>query len=73
MSFANVAKVLLIDEDMVRTWHRLYEEDGIEGLAGFVFEGSAWRLGDAQKDRLQSLDQRDAAANHPRGRCLDRG
>jgi transposase len=35
MSCGDVAKVLLLDDDTVRTWHRLYETDGIEGLAGF--------------------------------------
>ena len=32
MSCAAIAKVLLLDDDTIRTWHRLYEEDGIEGL-----------------------------------------
>jgi hypothetical protein len=27
--------VLLIDDDTIRTWHRLYQEDGIDGLASF--------------------------------------
>src|ERR671912_281810 len=26
--------VLLIDDDTIRTWHRLFEEDGVDGLAG---------------------------------------
>ena len=32
MSCGDVAKVLLLDDDTVRTWYRLYEEDGFEGL-----------------------------------------
>jgi hypothetical protein len=36
------------------TWHRLYEEDGIEGLASFGYEGSACRLNDQQQDRLKA-------------------
>jgi transposase len=44
MSCEAVAKVLFLDDDTVRTWHRLYEEDGIEGLTGFGYEGSACRL-----------------------------
>jgi len=44
MGYAAVARVLLMDDDTVRTWHRLYEEDGIEGLASFGYEGSACRL-----------------------------
>ncbi len=35
MSCEAIATVLLLDDDTVRTWHRLYEEDGIEGLASF--------------------------------------
>src|SRR3981081_2399990 len=54
MSCAAVAKVLFIDDDTVRTWHRLYEEDGIEGLASFGYEGSTCRLSDAQQDKLKS-------------------
>jgi transposase len=29
MSCGEIAKVLLMDDDTVRTWHRLYEEEGI--------------------------------------------
>jgi len=54
MSCAAVAKVLFIDDDTVRTWHRLYEEDGIEGLAGFGHEGSACRLSLEQQDKLKA-------------------
>ncbi len=32
MSCAEVAAVLFPDDDTVRTWFRLYMEDGIEGL-----------------------------------------
>ena len=28
MSCEAVAKVLLLDDDTIRTWHRLYEEEG---------------------------------------------
>ena len=54
MSCAAIAKVLLLDDDTVRTWHRLYQEDGIEGLASFGHEGSACRLSDEQQDRLKA-------------------
>jgi transposase len=33
MSCEAVAQVLYLDDDTIRTWHRLYQEDGIEGLA----------------------------------------
>jgi transposase len=54
MSCAVIAKVLFLDDDTIRTWHRLYEEDGIEGLASFGYEGSACRLSEAQQDRLKA-------------------
>jgi transposase len=54
MSCEAIAKVLLLDDDTIRTWHRLYEEDGIEGLAGFGYEGSACRLSQEQQDKLKS-------------------
>ena len=31
MSCEAIAKVLLLDDDTIRTWYRLYEGDGIEG------------------------------------------
>jgi hypothetical protein len=36
MSCGAVAKVLLLDDDTVRTWYRLYENEAIEGLASLV-------------------------------------
>jgi transposase len=39
MSCEAIAKVLLLDDDTIRTWYRLYQEDGIEGLASFGYEG----------------------------------
>ena len=55
MSCEAIAKVLLLDDDTIRTWYRLYEEDGIEGLAAsFGYEGSACRLSEAQQDKLKA-------------------
>lgn len=54
MSCTAVAKVLLLDDDTIRTWHRLYQEDGIEGLASFGYEGSACRLSGEQQDKLKN-------------------
>jgi transposase len=45
-------KVLYLDDDTIRTWHRLYQEDGIEGLASFGYEGCACRLTAEQQERL---------------------
>src|ERR1700722_4190845 len=44
MSCEAVAKVLYLDDDTIRTWHRLYQEDGIEGLASFGSEGGVCGL-----------------------------
>jgi transposase len=54
MSCEAIARVLLLDDDTVRTWHRLYEDDGIEGLASFGYEGGACRLSGEQQDKLTS-------------------
>jgi transposase len=54
MSCEAIAKVLLLDDDTIRTWYRLYEEDGIEGLASFDYEGSACRLSEEQRDKLKA-------------------
>jgi transposase len=54
MSCAAIAEVLLLDDDTIRTWHRLYEEDGIEGLASFGYEGGACRLSEEQQDKLKA-------------------
>jgi transposase len=52
MSCAAVAKVLFLDNDTIRTWYQLYQQDGIEGLAGFGHEGGICRLTSEQQDRL---------------------
>ena len=52
MSCEAIACVLFVDDDTIRTWHRLYKEDGIEGLASFDYEGSACRLDEEQQTKL---------------------
>jgi len=54
MSCETIAKVFLLDDDTIRTWHRLYEEDGIEGLTSFGYEGSACHLSEEQPDKLKA-------------------
>jgi transposase len=54
MSCEAIAEVLFLDDDTIRTWHRLYQEEGIEGLASFGHEGSACRLSDAQQAKLKT-------------------
>lgn len=54
MSCAAIAKVLFLDDDTIRTWHQLYQEDGIEGLAGFGHGGGVCRLTVEQQSRLKT-------------------
>ena len=54
MSCSQVGAVLLLDDDTVRTWFRLYREDGIKGLAGFGYEGGSCHLSPEQRERLRS-------------------
>src|SRR5260370_10107269 len=54
MSCEAIAKVLFLDDDTIRTWYRLYQEDGIEGLASFGYEGSACRLSAEQQYKLKT-------------------
>ena len=51
MSCASIARVLLLDDDTVRTWYLLYRDEGIEGLASFGHEGGQCLLGAEQRDR----------------------
>jgi transposase len=53
MNCAAVAKVLFLDDDTIRTWYQLYQQDGIEGLAGFGHEGGICRLTPEQMDKLK--------------------
>jgi len=52
LSCEAIAKVLFLDDDTIRGWHRLYQEAGVVGLACFGFEGGACRLSDDQQARL---------------------
>jgi len=54
MSCEAMAKLLLLDDDTIRTWHRLDEEAGIEGLTSLGYEGSACRLNGEQQARLKA-------------------
>ena len=55
MSCEAIAKVLLLDDDTIRTWYRLYEEDGVEkGVDDFSYEGSACQLSGEQQEKLKA-------------------
>jgi transposase len=51
---AVIAKMLLLDDDTIRTWYELYQEDGVEGLASFGHEGGICRLSVEQQDKLKA-------------------
>src|SRR3954465_7157598 len=53
MSCEEVGRVLLIDDDTIRTWHDLFEKDGIDGLAGFNYGGRASLLSLEQQGTLK--------------------
>jgi transposase len=54
MNCTAIAEVLLVDDDTIRTWYALYQEDGIAGLASFGNEGIVCRLSDDQQAKLKS-------------------
>jgi len=51
-SCERVAEALLIDDDSVRSWYKLYSEHGITGLAVFNFQGSQSHLSQEQEAAL---------------------
>jgi transposase len=54
LSCEAIGKVLFLDGDTIREWHKLYLEDGIEGLATFNHEGGSCRLTAAQQEKLKT-------------------
>jgi transposase len=54
LSCEAIGKVLFLDGDTVREWHKLYLEDGIEGLATFNHEGGSCRLTAEQQEKLKA-------------------
>ena len=53
-SCEQVGRALLLDDDTIRTWFRLFERDGVDGLAGFHYGGRASQLTAEQQDTLKS-------------------
>jgi transposase len=49
-----VAAALLLDDDTIRGWRKLFEQRGIEGLTSFDMGGSTGFLSAAQEDDLSS-------------------
>jgi transposase len=54
-SCQQVAQALLLNDDTVRGWHKLYEQRGIEGLTSFDMGGSAGFLSVAQEEAVKSF------------------
>ncbi len=53
-SCREVADALLLDDDTIRSWRKLFEQRGIEGLTSFEMGGSAGFLSAAQEDDLKA-------------------
>ena len=49
-----IARVLFVDDDTIRGWHRLYLLAGIEELTSFGQEGSACRLTAEHREKLKA-------------------
>jgi transposase len=54
LSCEEVAKILFVDDDTIRSWRKLYEEDGLEGLTRFEAGGSACQLSEEQQETLKA-------------------
>src|SRR5437660_12286278 len=54
MSCAAVAKVLYLDDDTVRYWHKMYGEKGLDWLADFGYRGRACELTAMQQVDLKA-------------------
>ena len=52
-SCQEVADALLLNDDTIRGWHKLFEQRGIEGLTSFDVGGSASFLSAVQEDALK--------------------
>ena len=50
-----VADALLLNDDTIRGWHKLFEQRGIEGLTSFDMGGSASFLSAAQEEALKAF------------------
>jgi transposase len=53
-SCQQVAHALLLDDDTIRGWRRLFEQRGIEGVTSFDVGGSASYLTATQEDDLKA-------------------
>src|ERR1700694_3682509 len=54
-SCQEVADALLLNDDTIRGWHKLFEQRGIEGLTSFDVGGSASFLSAVQEEALKAF------------------
>ena len=54
MSCEEVAAVLLLDDDTVRTWYSLFEQTGVKGISDFKGGGSVGQLTEVQMAELKA-------------------
>src|SRR6202030_2931845 len=54
-SCQEVAEALLLNDDTIRGWHKLFEQRGIAGLTSFDVGGSASFLSAVQEDALKAF------------------
>lgn len=53
-SCEKVAEALYLDDDTVRSWRKIYDEQGLKGLERFEVGGSSSRLSKAQEETLKA-------------------
>ena len=54
MSCEEVGRVLLIDDDTIRTWHRRFQEAGVEEPEGLRLQGERQFADPARRDRFEA-------------------
>src|SRR6202045_832589 len=69
-SCQQVAHALLLDDDTIRSWRKLFEQRGIEGITSFDVGGSASYL--SVRGRFEGVGKRGTAAFDAPDRRLDR-
>lgn len=52
-NYQEVADALLLDDDTIRTWRTLYEQEGTNGLINFDYAGSQCNLNIEQQEKLK--------------------
>ena len=73
MSRQSVAEVVVrSSNDTIRAWYQLYQEDGIEGLASFGYEGGTCRLAVEEQDKLKAWIGETLPRSTPRCWRVDR-